>query len=131
MAMQSDLIQLCAVSERTARRWRACGTMPAKLAAWVAVSLGGDLGGVDAAWRGWCLKGGELYGPDLALGFKPGDVLAIPYVRALVKNYQREQRIERREPAQADFISGKYEPARERAPESATFAEPPPRRARG
>lgn len=110
--MNRDLQELCAVSERTARRWRAAGTMPAKLAAWVSVALGGDLGAICPVWRGWRLQGGELFGGDLAVGFRPGEVLAIPYTRALVRSYQIDQRVAR-EPMQADLLSGKFEPAPE------------------
>lgn len=105
LATSAELAEWCAVSVRTARRWRARGTMPAMLAAWAAILTGGDLGSVDERWKGWRIQAGELYGPDLAHGFKPADVLSLPYVQAQVKHYQREQRF----PRQADALSGAYE----------------------
>lgn len=105
-ATNNHLASLCSVTSRTVRRWRASSAMPKALAAWVMVATTGDLSVLDARWKGWRLSGGTLLGPDLANGFSPADILSIPYIRAQVKNYQREQRF----PRQADAFSGLYAP---------------------
>jgi len=51
------------------------------------------------------VKDGELYSADLANGFRPADILSLPFVRAQVRHYQREQRF----PRQADFIAATFE----------------------
>jgi hypothetical protein len=102
-----QLANLTGVHITTARRWkRGEQPLPPPVAKLLSIVPTGELGGVDAAWRGWCLRGGELYAPDLAADFKPGDVLAIPFVRAQLREHQREQRF----PRQADAFSERFAP---------------------
>ena len=76
----AELVRLCGCSERTARRWKACGVMPAALAQWVGLQQGGSLGPVDAHWGGWMLRRGALISPE-GWEFRPGDVLSLPLLR--------------------------------------------------
>jgi len=43
LATTQELAELCAVSVRTARRWKARGTMPTALGRWVSLAVTGDL----------------------------------------------------------------------------------------
>ena len=71
----AELVRLCGCSERTARRWKASGAMPAALAQWVGLHQDGGLGPVDAHWRGWMLRRGALISPE-GWEFRPGSVAA-------------------------------------------------------
>jgi hypothetical protein len=75
------------LSERTLRRQEQAGDGPA----WRLLGLkAGFLGLLDAAWDGWQLHAGALrYGPQ---EWRPGDVLAIQYERALIAELQRQVR---------------------------------------
>ena len=67
------------VSARTVRTWEHGGPVP-----WPVVLLlhlrRGDLGALDAHWRGWWLTRGRLYPPgDDRTGVSPTDVQAAPW----------------------------------------------------
>ena len=55
-----------------------------------------DLGCFDAAWKGWRIRDGQLLSPE-GWAVCPGDVLAIPMMRAQITSYQRDQRIAKAE----------------------------------
>lgn len=98
------------VSEVTARRWKRAKKLPAAIARLLRLVLGGELGEISRAWRGWSLREGELVSPE-GWTFKAGEILAIPFFRAQLAAYQAEQRL----PRQADFLEERYVPARDRA----------------
>jgi hypothetical protein len=71
--------------------------------------LTGDLGMLNPAWAGWCIRGEQLISPE-AWAATPGEVRSIQMMRAQIQNYQLEQRIARRtlealeeQPAPADL----------------------------
>jgi hypothetical protein len=72
----SHLARVLGVPERTARHWRALGRLPAPWRLLYVVLDGGNIGALDAAWRGWRLIRGELVSPE-GLTFRPGEVLSI------------------------------------------------------
>jgi hypothetical protein len=55
--------------------------------------LSGDLGHFDPAFKGWTMRDGKLISPE---GWEatPGDVLALPLLRAQLANYQAAERAE-------------------------------------
>jgi len=86
-----DVASLCGVTIATARRWIAGEVRPPPAAlALLKIHATRDLGEIDAAWRGWRLLPGGLTPPDMARGFPPGAVAALPYVYALNAEYARQ-----------------------------------------
>ena len=69
----------------TVRRYRAQETGRAPVA-WSVYRLLWIVAGALpwARWRGWACIGGQLYAPDLAHGFRPDQVGALPYLWQLV-----------------------------------------------
>jgi len=53
------------------------------------VSLSGNLGCLDPAWRGWVLRAGKLISPE---GWEatPQDVLSLPSLRAQLAMYRAD-----------------------------------------
>jgi len=51
-----------------------------------------DLGCFDPAWKGWRIRDGQLISPE-GWTVSPGNVLALPLMRAQIACYQRDQRI--------------------------------------
>jgi hypothetical protein len=83
------LAQACGISVRTARRYKASGSMPFALAVLWAVLGEGDLGAVCPQWRGWTLRDGQLFAPE-GYGFRPGEVRAIPIRNQQLAHLERE-----------------------------------------
>jgi len=98
-----QIARLTGVHVTTARRYKRGEPVPEPVARLLSIMLLGDIGALDASWRGWRVIRGELYGPDLANGFRPGDVLSLPFVRLQLKNYQSEERAARRAGAEAEL----------------------------
>ena len=82
-----ELAQLCGVSVRTARRWRA-GRLPAYAVRLVAL-VSGELVQIDRAWKGWRLTPEGLRSPDGVL-FTPGDIAAGPFQKQLIDELERQ-----------------------------------------
>lgn len=97
------LAELTGVHVTTARRWKRGEPVPCAAARLLAILLTGDLGLISRAWRGWRIGQAELVGPD-GITATPGEVLAIPFVRAQVSAYQARQRFA----VQADWVDGRY-----------------------
>jgi len=86
-----DVALLCGVTVTTARRWMDGETAPPPAAvALLRIHSSRDLGEIEAAWRGWRLLPGGLTPPDMARGFPPGAIAALPYVYALNAEYARQ-----------------------------------------
>ena len=54
--------------------------------------LSEDLGCFDPAWKGWRIRDGKLLSPE-GWAAAPGEILALPLMRAQITSYQRDQRI--------------------------------------
>jgi hypothetical protein len=83
-----EIARICAVSEKTASRWKAGTVCPPKTALWI---LAGDLGCLDPAWRGWIIRGSELVSRE-GWCITVNDVLASPLLRQQLAVYQAENR---------------------------------------
>ena len=83
-----EIARRCAVSEKTASRWKAGTACPPQTALWV---LAGDLGFIDPAWRGWVIRKGELVSPE-GWCITMSDVRATPLQRSQIAIYQAENR---------------------------------------
>jgi hypothetical protein len=105
------LVTGCGAS--TAKRWKANpASIPEPARRLLALTLHGDLGALDARWRGWRIANGQLLSPD-GNTFRPGEVQAIPFKEVLLKDYQRRQRL----PSQGDWVDGQWQEVRsDRAP---------------
>src|SRR6478735_924718 len=84
-----SIARACGVSIRTARRWKASGSMPAIYLLGLQLLEEGDLGALHPAWRGWCLRRDQLFSPE-NWGFRPGELLAIPLQQQLVGELRRQ-----------------------------------------
>jgi hypothetical protein len=72
--------------------------------------MDGDLGVIDPKWAGWSVRNGMLCGPD-TYTFRPGEVLAIPFVREQLKNYSAKATAAKDAltwKTQADWIENRY-----------------------
>lgn len=83
------------ISMRSARRYKAAGILPFPYALMWAVLGLGDLGALDAAFRGWTVRQGRIFAPE-GYGFTAGELRAIPLRWQELRELQRE----RREPRQ-------------------------------
>jgi hypothetical protein len=103
----------------TARRWLRTGRLPALARLAAAVILGGDLGLIDPAWKGWKLTRGKIVSPE-NWDYTPGDVMSLTFERARARTYAAKLRYA----TQADFIEGRYvEPEETLAPDAAPQLE--------
>lgn len=87
-----EIAEVCGVDLSTARRWKRGASCPPKSALML---LSGDLGILDKEWRGWVIRRGVLISPE-GWDAKPGEVLALPLMRAQIHSYQLESRKRRR-----------------------------------
>lgn len=96
--LPSDFQRLFGVSRRTALRWFQVGARP-QFAALARLLATGDLGALAPEWRGWVLRGGQLFDPlsSSKRGFTPGEVRAVPLMhgqiaalRAAVRRFDQE-----------------------------------------
>ena len=86
----SEIAHICAVSEKTASRWKAGTSCPPLTAIWV---LSGDLGRFHKIWAGWHVhpRDGELVSPE-GWCISMYDVRATPLQRSQIAVYQAENR---------------------------------------
>jgi hypothetical protein len=96
-----ELAQLTGAHPTTARRWKRAVRVPRWLETLVRVIREGSLAEISAAWDGWRIVGGELVSPE-GVATTPGEIRAIPYTRALVAQYQGQQRLALRRANQLD-----------------------------
>jgi hypothetical protein len=84
--------ELLDVHRTTVERWIS-GQVPVPQAVLIAMKAAARsiLPGQDlAAWRGWTFgRDGDLYGPE-GRGYHPGDLLGLPYLKALVRAQRQE-----------------------------------------
>jgi hypothetical protein len=73
----------------TARRWMRTGRIPTLARLAIMVILGGDLGKIDPAWKGWTLTRGKLVSPE-NWDYRPGDV-TVADIRARARAHLSEQ----------------------------------------
>lgn len=88
----SDLnaARYCGVSPHTYRRWRT-DRQPSRAAVRLLAIRAGYLPWPE--WSGWEMSGGLLFPPGMTRGgIAPGEVLAIPYLHALIAEQRRELR---------------------------------------
>ena len=88
-----EIARRCRVDIATARRWkRGARRAPATSL----MILAEDLGCFDPAWNGWRIRGAQLVSPE-GWAASPGEILALPLMRAQITSYQRDQRIAKAE----------------------------------
>jgi hypothetical protein len=83
-----QVAQMCRVNVATARRWKRGATRIPEAAKMI---LTRDLGGFDPAFSGWKLRDGQLFSPE-GWAASPGEILALPLMRAQIAAYQSAQR---------------------------------------
>lgn len=84
------LAEAAGVSVDTARRWKREGRIPRSAARWVELFLAGELGRLAHPWRGFILRGDQLWTP---YGFflRPGEIAAFPYRFAQIRALEIER----------------------------------------
>ncbi len=82
------IAQVCGVDITTARRWKRGAICPPQSALFL---LSGDLGFIDRAWAGWCIKRGLLISPE---GWEatPGHVRYTRLHETQIASYQSQIR---------------------------------------
>lgn len=95
----NEIAQLCGVSLKTAKRWRAGQAVPPPTAIMI---LSGDLGHLDPAWSGWKVRRGKLISPENWIA-TPGDVLSIQLTQAQLSAYRIENRVLKEALAEMDI----------------------------
>lgn len=71
----------------TIAAWEGSERAPADV--WRALlAMAGDLGAVDARFRGWRLVDGRLYSPDMRDGWGPGEIRALPFLHGALTAYR-------------------------------------------
>ena len=98
-----EIIRKTGISQATAFRWKAGGSIPGPMVLLLRLLIHGDLSVLDKAFEGWTLKSGKLISPAND-EFTPGEIQAIPYKQRLIVHYQNQQRF----PLQADWVAGQY-----------------------
>lgn len=102
------LAEMTGAHVTSARRWKREGA-PAPIAKLLRILIERDLGEIDAAWKGWNLYRGRLFGHD-GLNFSPGEVMVTAYHRLQL--------------AEADRLATERRLAEERARATALAANP-------
>lgn len=90
---QNALSDYIAVSLRTIQRWETEGKAPRAVVLLLSM-LAGDLSllpGAGTSWAGWRFLDGDLLSPD-GSAITAGQVQALPYLRARVREYQTTHR---------------------------------------
>lgn len=81
--------QLFGVDTETVASWGATDLAPPQI--WrTLLALAGEFEAVNAAWKGWRIQKGKLYAPDLADGFTPGQIRALPYLQGALDAYRQQ-----------------------------------------
>ena len=106
-----EIARICAVSEKTAGRWKDGTTCPPRSALMI---LSRDLGCFAKEWRGWTIRGNELISPE-NWQITIGDVLASPLLRSQLAIYQAENRALKAERESWGIAEEQPEPAAESA----------------
>lgn len=98
-----EIARRCRVDVATARRWKRGVRCPPRTALMILLE---DLGCFDPAWKGWRIRDGQLISPE-GWAASPGEILALPLMRAQIISYQRDQRIAK---AELDALEAQPEP---------------------
>src|SRR5450755_559600 len=98
-----EIARRCRVDVATARRWKRGVRCPPRTALMILLE---DLGCFDPAWKGWRIRDGQLISPE-GWAATPGEILALPLMRAQIISYQRDQRIAK---AKLDALEAQPEP---------------------
>lgn len=106
-----EIARRCAVSEKTASRWKTGTACPPQTALWI---LTGDLGYFAKEWRGWIIRGENLVSPENWC-ITVNDVLASPLLRSQLAVYQAENRDLKARLESREFAEDQPEPAAESA----------------
>src|SRR5437879_11349607 len=89
-ALRADeLARLAAVHVTTARRWLRRRCAPHLVECTLAYLRAGELGALSPTWSGWCVRGAHLIAPS-GDTFTPGEVLAAPLERAIIRAQRRD-----------------------------------------
>jgi transcriptional regulator with XRE-family HTH domain len=99
----AEISRRCRVDIATARRWERGARCPPATSIMI---LAEDLGCFDPAWKGWRIRDGQLLSPE-GWAASPGEILALPLMRAQITSYQRDQRIAK---AEYDALEEQPEP---------------------
>jgi len=83
-----QIAALCGVDIATARRWKS-GRSRIPVAA--KKLLAGDLGAFGKEWKGWKIVKGEIVSPE-GWSYPPGEILAIPFLRAQLAHFESLRR---------------------------------------
>lgn len=96
----SEIARICAISLKTAQRWRAGQSVPPATALMI---LRRDLGIFDKAWAGWSIRGETIFSPE---GWEAtqGDVRSLPLLRSAISAYRIENRNLKESLAFVEFI---------------------------
>src|ERR1043165_4704548 len=82
----SEVMHLCRISLKTARRWKQGQSVPPETALMI---LRGDLGCFDSAWSGWRLQNGFLVSPE-GWTASVNDVLSLQFLQAQLQAWRHE-----------------------------------------
>ena len=104
---------LAGVDISTARRWRRGAAIPEPARRLLALLTERDLGPLSRAWRGWRITREGLLVSDEQWTFTPGEVRALPLIRARLEELRNRYESPRIDPstipgAQCDWISGRW-----------------------
>jgi hypothetical protein len=99
------IARITGVDITTARRWKRGQPLPETARRLLQIITKGDLGEIDAAWRGWSIRDGELWTEQYSRhSFKPAQVMALPFI--LAQNTSLQARLH--STYQSDWVDGKW-----------------------
>ena len=98
-----ELARLTGVHLTTALRWKRTRRTKRWLHLLVSMCVWGKLAPASRHWAGWFVRGEHLVSPE-GWCFTPGEVRAIPFMRAQIQTYQQLQRTIQ----QADWIEQRF-----------------------
>lgn len=83
------LASAAGVSLATAQRWKRLSRIPPQAARLVTLAIGGELGVLSPAWRGFTLRDDRLWTP-YGFGVAPNEISALGYRFAQIRALERE-----------------------------------------
>lgn len=86
----SEIRHLCGVHRTTLARWLdGTSTVPVSALNLLRIVSTGRLPSMGKEWQGWCFQAGDLFTPS-NLPVSAGEILAIPYRRALIREQEKQ-----------------------------------------
>lgn len=86
----SEICRLCGVHRTTLKRWLDGTThVPRSVLVLLKIITSNRLPSMGKEWAGWCFQGSNLYTPSNE-AVSPGEILAMPYRRALIREQQKQ-----------------------------------------